>query len=58
MQLRGRRVFLTLFCQKPGHLLTCPATKNKEHDEDAYKKIQVAWELNFSSQTIVRMRKN
>jgi hypothetical protein len=50
----GAQGFLTFFCQKTGHLLTCPATKNKEHNEDAYKKIQVAWELKFSPQNIVR----
>jgi hypothetical protein len=56
--MRESRVFLTFFCQKTGHFLTCPATKNKEHNEDVYKKIQAAWELNFSSQTIVREPKN
>jgi len=35
----GAQGFLTFFCQKTGHLLSCPATKNKEHNEDAYKKI-------------------
>jgi hypothetical protein len=48
MQMRGRRVFLTLFCQKTGYLLTCPATKHMEHEEEGYKKMCVAWELKFS----------